>query len=298
MQNVLVLTSPRRARALGPERAARAAAAAGIDAEPVWLERGVACELPCRADTGAARRRICATVRAALGRAPVDAAVVPARARRKRLLLADMDSTIIGQECIDELGALTGLGAKIAAITECAMRGELAFEDALRERVRLLKGLDAACIDRVIAERITVNEGGRTLVATMKRHGAMTVLVSGGFSQFTGHVAACVGFERQHANALDLEDGRFAGTVAEPILGRSAKLATLMRYCAELAIDPSEAIAVGDGANDLDMLAAAGMGVAYRAKPVVARAARISIRHADLAALLFLQGYRAEEFVE
>ena len=226
----------------------------------------------------------------------VDLALQPADNRRKRLLLADMDSTMIGQECIDELAAMAGIGPQIAAVTARAMNGELEFEAALRERVALLRGLDAGVIDRVLAERITCAPGGRALVATMQAHGATCVLVSGGFTAFTEAVAGWLGFTSHRANLLEVEDGRLTGRVAEPILGRAAKRAALEDYCVELGITPAAVLAIGDGANDLDMLTAAGMGIAMHAKPAVAAACKLRIHHGDLTAALYLQGYARAEF--
>jgi phosphoserine phosphatase len=227
---------------------------------------------------------------------PVDVCVQEAVGRRKRLLIADMDSTIIGCECIDELADFAGVKDQVAAITERAMRGELAFEGALRERVGMLKGLSLDVLQRCFDERVRLNPGARTLVTTMTAHSARAVLVSGGFEFFTSRVAALAGFQAQSANRLVEADGKLAGTVAEPILGREAKLEALEREAAALGIPLSDALAVGDGANDLMMIRAAGLGVAYRAKPVVAAEAHARVDHADLTALLYFQGYRAEEF--
>ncbi len=226
----------------------------------------------------------------------LDVAVQPAEARRKRLLLADMDSTMIGQECIDELAEEAGVGTRVAEITARAMNGELDFEGALTERVALLAGLEESVIARVLESRITLTPGGRTLVATMRARGAHTALVSGGFTAFTGPVAARLGFDEHRANRLVIEGGRLTGQVAQPILGRAAKVAALDELCARFGITTSLAMAVGDGANDLGMLERAGAGVALHAKPVVARQAAIRIDHGDLTALLYLQGYTQAEF--
>jgi phosphoserine phosphatase len=226
---------------------------------------------------------------------PVDWCVQPAASRRKRMLIADMDSTIIGQECLDEMAALKGVKPEVAGLTERAMRGELDFEAALRERIRLLGGLTEADLQCVLDERITLNPGARTLVETMKAHGAHTVLVSGGFTFFTKAVAARTGFARNRANLFLWRNGRLVG-VAEPILGREAKLATLKEEAAAHGFSPDEAVAVGDGANDLAMLRAAGLGVAYRAKPVVAAEADAQVNHTDLTALLYFQGYNRGSF--
>jgi phosphoserine phosphatase len=227
---------------------------------------------------------------------PVDIVVQPVASRRKKLLVADMDSTVIGQECIDELADFAGLKGKVALITERAMRGEIEFEPALRERVALLKGLPASVVDRVLAERITLDPGAKLLVATMRANGARAILVSGGFTSFVDRIRTMVGFDESYANRLIETDGNLAGEVAEPILGRAAKLATLEDAIIRLDFDAEETLAVGDGANDLAMLGRAGLGIAYHAKPKVAEAADARIDHNDLTALLFAQGYRRSEF--
>lgn len=226
----------------------------------------------------------------------VDLAFQPAAGRRKKMLLADMDSTMIAQECIDELADLAGFGAHVAAITARAMNGELQFEPALRERVALFRGVDAGIIERVLAERITFTPGGRALIATMKAHGAHTALVSGGFTAFTERVAEQLGFDEHRANRLQTQHGKLTGTVAEPILGRQAKIDALVEISARLGISPAETMAVGDGANDLGMLGLAGAGVALHAKPVVAAQCDLRINHGDLTALLYLQGYAVTDF--
>jgi phosphoserine phosphatase len=228
----------------------------------------------------------------------VDLAVQPGEGRRKRLLLADMDSTMIRQECIDELADMAGVGARVAAITARAMNGELDFEAALRERVGLLSGLDEGVIAEVLATRITFMPGGRALVATMKANGAHAALVSGGFTAFTGPVAAALGFDEHRANVLHVRDGRLIGSVAEPILGRAAKVQALEDICARLGLSEDQAMAVGDGANDLGMLGRAGAGVALHAKPSVAAQCDVRVNHGDLTALLYLQGYARAEFVD
>ncbi len=273
---------------------------AGIDVATdatVWLEPGIAAELALPEGYTDARA-VADLIRMALGRVPIDVVVQPTEGRRKQLLIADMDSTMIGQECIDELAAEVGLKAYVAAITEQAMRGEIAFEPALRERVSLLKGLPTSIVTWVIAERITLTPGGRTLVATMKRNGAYTALVSGGFTHFTRPIATMLGFDETRANELIVEGDALAGRVAEPILGQLAKRDHLVRLTREHGLSPAATLAVGDGANDLAMIREAGLGVAYHAKPAVAAEAHARIDHADLTALLFMQGYRAEEFVE
>ena len=273
------------------DRAMRAVGASVID----WLAEGIAADLPLPEGTEAASAL--AALRAALADAPVDAAVQETAGRRKKLLLADMDSTMIDQECIDELADEVGVKDHVAAITARSMNGEIAFEPALRERVALLKGLDAGVIGRIIDNRLTLASGGRELVATMNAAGAWTALVSGGFRTFTGPIAAKLGFREHRSNTLLEQDGKLTGTVADPILGREAKAEALHEIAARHGITPADAIAVGDGANDLDMLALAGTGVALHAKPSVAEQANIRIDHGDLTALLYLQGYRRTEFV-
>lgn len=227
----------------------------------------------------------------------VDLVIQPAENRRKAMLLADMDSTMIEQECIDELADEAGVGAHVRDITARAMNGELDFEGALRERVALLKGLDEAVIGDVLNQRITFMPGGRELVSTMKADGAYAALVSGGFTAFTGHVAAELGFDENRANTLVSQDGKLTGAVAHPILGRDAKVAALEEISARLNLPKSQVMAVGDGANDLGMLGLAGAGVALHAKPVVAAQCDIRINFGDLTALLFIQGYSKDEFV-
>ena len=227
----------------------------------------------------------------------IDINILPAANRRKKLLIADMDSTIIGCECIDELADMAGIKPKIVAITERAMRGEIDFPGALRERVSLLKGLPLEYLTRVHAERVRLTPGARAVTASMRAHGAHTLLVSGGFSYFTSRVAAAAGFEENQGNRL-LDDGqRLTGKVAEPILGREAKLQSMENAVQRLGIRLDDVVAVGDGANDLDMIRRAGLGVAYHAKPVVAAAAGCSIMHGDLTTLLYLQGYRWDEIL-
>jgi len=259
-----------------------------------WLAPEIACDIavPEGLSSEAAEQAI----RAALGDAPIDVAVQEADGRRKKMLIADMDSTMIDQECIDELAAEVGIKDHVAAITARAMNGEIAFEPALRERVALLKGLELSVIDRVIEGRITLASGGRELIATMRANGAYAALVSGGFTVFTGRIAEMLGFHEHRSNTLIEEDGKLAGLVAEPILGREAKANSLNEIANRLGITPTEVMAVGDGANDLDMLRIAGAGVALHAKPSVAAQAQIRIDHGDLTALLYLQGYRQKEF--
>ncbi len=259
--------------------------------EALWLSPGRAFDI-----------RIAGDAQAALAEARslghnADINVVATAQRRKKLLIADMDSTIIGCECLDELADMAGLKERVSAITERAMRGEIEFASALRERVALLRGLPLAALEKTYRERVKLNPGAAALVATMKKHGARSCLVSGGFTYFTSRVAALAGFDDQQANTLRDDGTALTGEVAEPILGREAKLAALEAEVAALGISFAETLAVGDGANDLDMIKRAGLGVAYHAKPVVAAAAGASIAHGDLTGLLYLQGYRDEEMV-
>ncbi|MDQ0326699.1 phosphoserine phosphatase [Rhodopseudomonas julia] len=269
----------------------RAGLAAG---SPQWLCEGEACDLPFAGISASAL----AAARQVVGPAAIDVTATPAANRRKRLLIADMDSTLIDQECIDELAVEAGIGEHVADITARSMAGELDFEPALRERVGLLKGLPVDVADRVLAERITLKAGGRTLVATMRAAGAHTVLVSGGFTIFAEKIAKMLGIEEFHANRLLHEDGHFTGKVAEPILGRNAKVETLKATLARHNLSAEETIAVGDGANDVGMVAHAGLGVALHGKPALVREADADIRYGDLTALLYLQGYKREEFHE
>lgn len=276
-------------------RASETARAFGLmGGRTTWLCEDVAAEI---AFEGAVDAGILAgAVRAALEDAPIDVVVQPLAGRRKRLLVADMDSTVIEQECIDEIADYAGKRAEIAAITGRAMRGELDFEAALIERVGMLKGMPAAVLDEVFIRRITLTPGAEILVRTMNKYGATTALVSGGFTFFTERVAAAAGFDLQEANVLDVESGVLSGAVDRPIRGRAAKEEALIRIAAEKAVSLGETMAVGDGANDLAMLKRAGIGVAFRAKPAVAAAAHARIDHGDLTALLFLQGFAQSQF--
>jgi phosphoserine phosphatase len=261
-----------------------------------WLFNEVAVDIPF--DSKDDFRGIEARLRAARGDLPIDIVVQPIATRRKKLFLADMDSTMIGQECIDELADFVGLKDHVAAITARAMHGEIAFEPALRERVALLRDLPVSVVDEVLAKRITLTPGGRELVMTMRAHGAYTCLISGGFTLFTNAIAAKLGFQENRANELVVRDGKLTGEVREPILGREKKLATLIELTEAFDLDDIDTLVAGDGANDLGMIRHAGLGVAYHAKPAVAEAAAARIDHGDLTALLYAQGYRREEFVE
>jgi phosphoserine phosphatase len=263
---------------------------------PQWLAPGIAADIEFAGTDDP--RMYAEQIRATLPNRAIDIVVQPAQGRRKRLFLADMDSTMIAQECIDELADLVGKKSEVAAITERAMRGEIAFVPALKERVALLKGLPETVIGEVIASRITLTPGGQTLIATMRANGAYTCLVSGGFIQFTQAIAAKIGFDESRGNRLIMNDGMFAGTVAEPVFGREGKLATLNELRGRLGLRADQTMTVGDGANDLDMIVAAGLGVAYHAKPTVAAAAAARIDHNDLTALLYVQGYRRDEFIK
>jgi len=262
---------------------------------PDWLAESIACDLLVDVDP-AELHAIEAAARAALEGLPIDVVAQGTDNRRKALLVADMDSTVIQQECIDELADEAGIGAHVADITERAMRGELAFDPALRERVALLEGLPEAKLEQVFETRITLSPGIRTVTNTMRLNGAYCALVSGGFTFFTSRVAVAAGFDVNHANTLEMRDGHLTGTVANPILGRAAKLETLQRLASEHTLAMASTMAVGDGANDLAMIEAAGIGVAYHAKPVVAQAAPARLDHTDLTSLLFIQGYARDEF--
>ena len=290
MPHILTLVAPR--GALDPALVARCRAALDtLGAAPGTSEREAA-DIPF---TGQADQAV-AAARAALGGAAVDAIANPVAGRRKRLLIADMDSTIVTTETLDEIAAHAGLKEPIAAITRRSMNGELDFRAALIERVALLRGLDAAALEATWSGT-RMMPGAAELVATMRAHGAVCCLASGGFTFFTGRVAERLGFQHHVSNTLLIEDGVLTGGVAEPVFDRNAKLETLVRLARENRLALAETLAVGDGANDLDMIGAAGLGVAYHAKPVVAAAARARVDHGDLTALLFAQGYRRGEFV-
>jgi phosphoserine phosphatase len=289
MPHVLTLVANISATSLTPAVIARVRDAVAV-ADPIILSPGEAVDIPL------ATIPDMDVVRAALDGAPIDAIVTTAECRRKSLLIADMDSTIVTGETLDELADFAGLKQRISAITARAMNGELDFKAALRERVAMLRGLPLDALDKTW-QRIRLTPGAGELVATMRAHGAYTALVSGGFTFFTGRVAALVGFDMHRSNVL-LDDGAaLTGRVVEPILDRDSKLATLTRLAAERGLSLSATLAVGDGANDLDMIRAAGLGVAFRAKPIVAAEARARVDHADLRALLFAQGYRTDDIV-
>lgn len=271
-----------------------------LGAAPVWLGDGEAVELPLTADTAdtSDSQPALAQARALFADRPVDINIVPGAKRRKRLLLADMDSTMITVECLDELADFVGKKAEVAAVTQRAMNGELDFAQALRERVALLDGLAADALQRAYDERVRLTPGGPVTVATMRAHGADTALVSGGFTFFTARVAAACGFARHEANVLGIRDGRLTGEVEPPIRDKSSKLALLEALLTEHGLDPADALTLGDGANDLPMLQRAGLGVAYRAHAAVRAHIPVQVNHADLRAVLYLQGYRRAEFVD
>ncbi len=281
MDSVLVLIAAPGSGAISDQVAARFG-------DVLWLAQGEALETS--ASLVALARNSCAGL-------PIDISVVPRDNRRKRVLLADMDSTMIQQECIDELGVVAGVGDHIKSVTARAMRGEIDFEGALKERVALLKGLHESVIQEVISKRISFMPGGKTLVTTMKKNGAHAALVSGGFTAFTSNVASALGFDENQANTLLVKDSVLTGEVALPILGKDAKVESLKRICSVHGLSRDDVLAVGDGANDIPMLQAAGMGVALHAKPRVQEEAQYVVNHGDLTALLYLQGYHKAEFV-
>lgn len=295
MDNVITLVGDPAGPFLEAENAAAAAdaisASGGTAGEPDWLAPCVACDIPFG---GMAAHDADAAVRKVLAGRPIDIVAQPVRRRRKHLLVADMESTIIENEMLDELAAAVGLSEAIADITARAMAGELDFEGAIKARVAMLRGLDERALEDALAS-IRITSGAANLVATMRANGAYCALVSGGFLYFTGWVRRRLGFDYDQANRLEIVNGKLAGTVTEPILGRDAKRDALLRLSAERGLAPEDAVTVGDGANDLAMLEAAGLGVAFRAKPIVAERARARIDHGDLTALLYLQGYRQAE---
>lgn len=292
MTHFLVLTS---AGPLGAERIEAARQALALVVSDLLAPKRLASEAAEIAFQGRAEAARDA-VRAALASSPIDANVISAENRVKRLLISDMDSTIIPVECIDEIADFAGVKDRVSAITERAMQGELDFDGALRERVGLLKGLPVEALEKTYAQRISLNPGAVELVGRMKQAGALTALVSGGFTYFTERVAADAGFERHQANTLLVANDELTGEVADPILGREAKLTALRDLTAEISASPADAVAVGDGANDLAMIEAAGLGVAYRAKPAVAAKADARLDHSDLNAILYLQGIAEPRF--
>ncbi len=295
MSFVLTIISAPATPAITADLLAKIQSVIKVDTEFRWLMEGVACDFVIPRHPDYANLR--AELRIALADDKVDLALQPEENRRKSLLLADMDSTMIQQECIDELADEVGLKDQVSDITARAMRGEIEFDPALKERVALLKGLDLSVVDKLFAERITYTPGGKTLIQTMKDNGAYCALVSGGFTHFTSRVRDELGFDEDRANTLIAEDGSLTGEVGMPILGQDAKRSRLHDLSKKLGLSMEQTMAVGDGANDLAMIKDAGAGVALHAKPAVAAQAEFVIEHGDLTALLFLQGYSAEEFV-
>lgn len=269
----------------------RAAGAANVEARV--LAPGVACDISFSGMDPAAAADILENAQPGLA---ADIAILPREGRRKKLLIADMDSTIITVECIDEIADFAGLKDKVAKITEAAMRGELDFVAALKERAAMLEGLEEGVLERVFEERVRLTPGARTLIQTMNAAGALTVLVSGGFTFFTDRVSEATGFQVNRANSLEIEGGKLTGRVLEPIVDSATKRASLEEFRGTRGLSEVETLAVGDGANDIPMIEAAGLGVAYHAKPKAAAAADVAIRHGDLTALLYLQGFTANEF--
>jgi phosphoserine phosphatase len=297
MQQILTLVAGPPARGIDNSMLAAASAALAREGAsvggPLWLAERAALDLPFEA---LAPERAQAAASAALAAWPIDLVAQSCEGRRKRLLLADMDSTIITLETLDELADFAGVKDKVAALTERSIRGELDFETTLLERVAMLRGLSASALERTW-QRVTLTKGASTLVRTMRKAGAFTALISGGFSYFSHRVRELVGFDHDEANRLEVADGRLTGRVLPPVMDSAGKRATLERLARQQALPLAATLAVGDGANDLAMVAAAGLGIAYRGKPPLAAAARARVDHGDLTALLFFQGYRAEEFV-
>ena len=270
--------------------------AGGQVTDVTWLDDHVACDILFDG-TELDRAELEDALDNTFPDAPIDIALQVAATRRKKLLLADMDSTMIEQECLDELADFAGLKDKIAGITERAMAGELSFEPALRERVGLLKGLSESALQATYDERITFTPGGRELIMTMRANGGHTCLVSGGFTFFTNRVAGVLGFDENHGNILLAEGGKLTGRVRDPILGKEAKLDTLLRLMKDNCLAQADTMAVGDGANDAEMIEAAGMGIAFHPHKILADAADVRIRHGDLTALLYMQGICRKDFV-
>jgi len=297
MTYILTLITNPKNPVLSTSVVAEVATAVGSTQAPHWLAPDIACDIAI-AETQPFDSTIVKTIaQQVLGNAAIDVAIQPLAHRRKRLLIADMDSTIIGQECIDELGAAVGLKAQIAEITERAMNGEIAFDESLTRRVALLKGLPEKALQEVFNARISLNSGARELIATMRAHGAYCALISGGFTFFSQRIAELTGFDFHNANTLIFEDGLLTGEVTRPILDQKSKLVALKKFRTERDYLKEDVLAVGDGANDLAMIQEAGLGVAYHAKQKVAKIADVAIKHSDLTALLYLQGYKSSEIL-
>lgn len=268
--------------------------ALNITPQEDWLGQDEACDLFFDSQLDATT--LGKQAYAALQGAGIDAVCMPAAGRRKKLLISDMDSTMINQECIDELGDAIGVGDQISHITQAVVNGEIGFSEALRQRMVLMKGMEYQLLERVYNERITLIDGARTLVQTMRKYGAYCILVSGGFSFFTNRIAQRVGFHDHQANELEFKDNRLTGDVIEPILGRTAKLETMIKLCAEKGLTPTDVVAVGDGANDIKMINVAGLGVAFHGSNSLKEHANAHVNHANLTSLLYIQGYRKSEF--
>jgi len=262
---------------------------------PDWLADNAACDIKFDSFL---HEHVAKIITPYLAEKPIDWSIQHTESRKKKLILSDMDSTMIAQECIDELAAEAGIGEKVADITERAMNGELDFTAALEERIGLLTDLPESVLEKVYAERITLSEGAKTLIATMRANGAYAMLVSGGFTFFTERVGKALGFDADEANILDFANGALTGNVIKPVLDKHAKEATLNRLIKELDITAKDTTAIGDGANDLPMLIASGLGIAYRGKPIVQGQSDAAINHTDLTTLLYFQGYTSKEFTQ
>lgn len=293
--NVLTLIGNAESAPLEPVHIERVCRRLGTPGKVDWLAEREACDLFF--DSPLSAVDIAEQARDALSGTAFDTVCTSTLGRRKKLLVSDMDSTVINQECIDELGDAIGLGSRIRDITAAVVRGDMSFADALRERMALMKGMERRLLISVYEERISLKAGARTLVQTMRHHGTYCILVSGGFSFFTHRIAERIGFHDHQGNELVFEDGKLTGEVQEPILGRTAKQKTLMRLCDEKGFEPSDVLAVGDGANDIEMIKAAGLGVAFHGSDSLREQANACIDHGDLTALLYIQGYRKSEFV-
>jgi phosphoserine phosphatase len=293
--HVLTLIGNARSAPLEPVHVERVSRRLGPAGKVDWLAEREACDVFLESPLSAAE--LTGQARAALSGTAIDAVCTGVEGRRKKILISDMDSTVIGQECIDELGDAIGLGSRIREITAAVVNGEISFADALRQRMALMKGMERGVLQSVYEDRITLQAGARTLVRTMRHYGAYCILVSGGFSFFTRRIAGRVGFHDHRGNQLAFADDKLTGEVLEPILGRSAKLDTLLRLCGEKDLEPSGVLAVGDGANDIKMIEAAGLGVAFHGSDALRKQANACIDHGDLTALLYIQGYAKSEFV-
>ena len=292
---VLTLIGSSNSMPLEPGHIARVRQCLGTVGKEDWLAENEACDLFI--DSAQSASGIADQARAALSGTPLDIVCTSTERRQKKLLVTDMDSTVIDQECIDELGDVIGLGTQIREITAAVVNGDLSFSDALRERMALMRGTRRTVLESVYEKRITLKAGARTLVQTMRSHGAYCVLVSGGFSFFTSRIAERIGFHDHQGNEAVFKDGKLTGEVQEPILGRSAKLNALMKLCEEKGLAPCDVLAAGDGANDIKMIKAAGLGVAFHGSDSLKDEANASIDHGDLTALLYVQGFRKSQFV-